>query len=419
MYRKFTLRKRVFIGLVIAICFNFISLFIFSFLYLKPNIDKISREEERLKLEILNSNYNSYEDLLNVLEIKPSIKYTLQDTNNNFLHQTEVKRVDKAFISSLIKINDENYLLQVYYVNNINVSRIIILFFEIQTFLVLIIFIMVGFTANKGILRPLDKLNNDICNYKFGKKPTRSKIKNEFDLIQNEFVNLTDSLETEKAEQTRIIASISHDIKTPLTSIIGYSDLIASDNLKHEEIKKYNEKINIKSKMIKEILSNFDDYLINNTNQTLKLESIKIKDLIEQLDNDYRMDLETNHIKLLIDCNCLSDIIMIDIMKMKRVFSNIISNSVRYLKTNGFIKISIKKNNENYVFKVSDNGPGVEEKIIDKIFEPLYTTDNSRKISGLGLSICKEFIILHGGTIKAYNNYGLTIEFTIPTKNNF
>ena len=168
--------------------------------------------------------------------------------------------------------------------------------------------------------------------------------------------------------------------------------------------------------MIKEILNNFDDYLINNTNQTLKLEKIKLKDLIEQLDNDYKMDLEANNIKLFINCNCLNDNIMIDVMKIKRVFSNIISNSVRYLKGNGFIKISIKKVNGSYVFKITDNGPGVDESIINKIFEPLYTTDYSRKISGLGLSICKEFIILHSGTIKAYNNYGLTIEFTIPIK---
>lgn len=417
MHRRFTLRKRVFTGLILAICFNFISLFVFSFVYLKPNIDKVSNEEELLKEEILNNDYENYEQLISKLDSVTSIKYTLQDTDNNFLHQTDVKRVDKAFIATLIKINDVNYLLQVYYINNVNVSKIIVLFFEIQAFLMLLIFIIAGFSANKGILRPLDKLNNDICNYKFGKKPIRSKVKNEFDLIQNEFVNLTDSLEEEKDEQTRIIASISHDIKTPLTSIIGYSDLIASDSLKQDEIKKYNEKINLKSKMIKEILNNFDDYLVNNTNQTLKLEKIKLKDLIEQLDNDYKMDLETNNIKLLINCNCFNDNIMIDIMKIKRVFSNIISNSVRYLKNNGFIKISIKKNNNDYIFKITDNGPGVDEKIINKIFEPLYTTDYSRKISGLGLSICKEFIILHGGSIKAYNNYGLTIEFTIPIIN--
>ena len=56
----------------------------------------------------------------------------------------------------------------------------------------------------------------------------------------------------------------------------------------------------------------------------------------------------------------------------------------------------------------------MDEKIINKIFEPLFTTDESRKNSGLGLSICKEFVEMHGGQIKAYNDKGLSIEFTIP-----
>lgn len=415
MNKNLTLRKRVFVGFLIAIIFNFVSLFIWSFFYIKPSIDKINNDENKLRNSILNYSYGSYEELVARLDSEALIKYTLRDINNNWLHETEIKRMDKAFISDFIEVDNKIYLLQVYYVNNINISKVILLFFEIQALLMLTIFFLAGYITNRGILKPLDKLIGDIRNYKFGKKPIRNKLKNEFDLIQNEFVNLTDSLDEEKNEQTRIIASISHDIKTPLTSIIGYSDLIACENLTKDEILKYNDKINLKSKTIKEILNNFDDYLINNTNQTLKLEQIKIKDLVEQLDNDYKMDLEVNGIEFLVETACTSDFVMIDIMKIKRVFSNIISNSVRYLKEGGIIKIDIKKENGNYIFKVSDNGPGVDNKILDKIFEPLYTTDNSRKISGLGLSICKEFIILHGGSIRAYNNFGLIIEFNIPS----
>ena len=63
------------------------------------------------------------------------------------------------------------------------------------------------------------------------------------------------------------------------------------------------------------------------------------------------------------------------------------------------------------------NGKGVDKAILDKLFDPFYTTDKSRKISGLGLSICKEFVELHGGNIKAKNlKKGFEIEFTIPIK---
>ena len=88
-------------------------------------------------------------------------------------------------------------------------------------------------------------------------------------------------------------------------------------------------------------------------------------------------------------------------------------------KPEGFDEIDISDDDNDYKFKVSDNGPGVDENIINKIFDPLFTTDSSRKISGLGLSICKEFVEMHNGQIEAHNDNGLIIDFTIPkTKRN-
>ena len=125
-------------------------------------------------------------------------------------------------------------------------------------------------------------------------------------------------------------------------------------------------------------------------------------------------DLEANNIKFITESDCSNEFIKIDISKIRRIFSNIIDNSVRYIKANGIIKVCVEEYEEYFKFIVSDNGKGVDDNIINKIFDPLFTTDNSRKISGLGLSICKEFIEMHNGSITAYNNLGLTIEFNIP-----
>jgi len=140
----------------------------------------------------------------------------------------------------------------------------------------------------------------------------------------------------------------------------------------------------------------------------------KIEDLIKQLYEDYRFDLQASNIDFIIESDCSLEFIKIDIRKIRRIFSNIISNSVRYIKASGIIKIKIEKEEKFYKFTISDTGKGVDESIVNKIFDPFFTTDNSRRISGLGLSICKEFVEIHGGTINAYNNLGLTIEFTIP-----
>lgn len=96
------------------------------------------------------------------------------------------------------------------------------------------------------------------------------------------------------------------------------------------------------------------------------------------------------------------------------MFSNIITNSIRQLnKEKKIIKINIIKKESFIIFEIADNGYGVKD--VKKIFEPLYTTDPSRKISGLGLSICEEIITSHEGNIKAINNEmgGLSIIFTL------
>ena len=181
-----------------------------------------------------------------------------------------------------------------------------------------------------------------------------------------------------------------------------------------DESQKYNEKIYDKAINIKDILSTFDDYLLNYEKMELKKTKVLIKDLVDALNDDYKIELMNNNIEFSVGTNVYEEAINIDVLKMKRVFANMIQNSTRYLKSGGLIKIEILNDKDNYLFKVIDNGPGVDKKIIKKIFDPLFTTDSSRKISGLGLSICKEFIEMHEGKIKAYNDNGLTIEFTIP-----
>ena len=189
--------------------------------------------------------------------------------------------------------------------------------------------------------------------------------------------------------------------------------MIEEEKLTKEEIKKYNQKIYEKALHLKNILATFDDYLVNQRKQKLELTSIKIKDLVKEIEKDYKLELENNGVELVIKTDIEESTITLDITKFKRIISNLISNSMRYLKDNGKITIEITSDDNNYLFHFKDNGIGVDDKIIDKIFEPLFTTDNSRKISGLGLSICKEFVTMHSGTIKGYNDNGFNIEFSI------
>lgn len=403
------LNKIMFVFLGFSSLLMLLSVFIWKYIYLNPIEEDISKEQEFIKEELSGCRYSKFEDLISKLDSLSDISYSIEkvkeDKDNN---------KDKVLFSEIIKIEEKSYLLRVYSNNKFDFSNLALGFFKIHGIITLIVTIIMGIMIERLIIRPLHKILFEIKNYKFGKKPKKNKIRNEIDFIQNEFVGLIDELDKEKCEQHRIIASVSHDLKTPLTSVIGYSNLILDKNMTKEQMLKYNSKINLKAKNMKDILNNFDEYLVNNNKTTLKLETIKISDLLKQLNEDYLFDLEANNIKFITESDCSNEFIKIDISKIRRIFSNIIDNSVRYIKANGIIKVCVEEYEEYFKFIVSDNGKGVDDNIINKIFDPLFTTDNSRKISGLGLSICKEFIEMHNGSITAYNNLGLTIEFNIP-----
>ena len=416
---KQKLGKRYVRAIILCFLINFFILCGWFLIRIKPLIPRLQHFKEEVFTEEIKKYYESYDDLINDINKTSSnhnILINVEDINGNIITENKKEDGDIPLVSEIIKVKEDVYLIEIYFDNYASITKIVIELLALQSVLIILILLITALYTREIVLKPINRLIEEIRDYKFGKKPKKRELNTEFDLISNEFSNLTDLLDEEKAEQTRIIASISHDIKTPLTSIIGYSDLLKEQNL-DKEAEKYNEKINAKALNIKELLSTFDDYLLNQEKIELNRSLVQVKDIVNQLNNDYKIELENNNIDFSITTKIPEKYISIDILKMKRVVSNMVSNSTRYLKNGGKIMIDISEEDKNYKFVIKDNGPGVNEKIINRIFDPLFTTDSSRKISGLGLSICKEFIEMHGGEINAYNDKGLVIEFTIPKEN--
>lgn len=408
--KKKSISKKILIALIFITTVNIFTLALWFLCNVEPMVNKKRYLKKEIVTKEIKDNYQSFDDLIIALD---KIKKEKEITFSIEKEKIKKDKQDLYLFSKKVFIDNEPYIVSAYFYKNMSILRLILELLVLQSILLTICMLLVFLFARDKIIKPVNKIIEAIRNYKFGKKPEAVPFENEFALIQNEFVALVDSLEEEKKEQNRIIASISHDIKTPLTSIIGYSDLIEEDNLTKEEIKKYNQKIYGKALHLKNVLATFDDYLINQKGQKLKLTAIKIKDLVEEIEKDYKLELMNNGVELVIKTNIEKEIIKLDIVKFKRIISNLISNSMRYLNENGCILIEITSDKDNFFFHFKDNGQGVDEKIIDKIFEPLFTTDNSRKISGLGLSICKEFVLMHEGSITCYNDNGFNIDFSI------
>lgn len=408
--KKKSISRKILIGLIFITTVNILTLGLWFLCNVEPMVNRKKALKKEIVTKEIKDNYQSLDNLIFDLDnIKKEKEITFSIEKEKALKDKQ----DLYLFSKKVLINNESYIVNAYFYKNMSILKLILELLAFQSILLTICMFLVFLFARDKIIKPVNKIIDAIRNYKFGKKPEPVPAENEFALIQNEFVSLVDSLEEEKKEQNRIIASISHDIKTPLTSILGYSNLIEEENLTKEEIKKYNKKIYEKALHLKNVLATFDDYLINQKEQKLELTFIKIKDLVEEIEKDYKLELMNNGVELVIKTNLEKEIIKLDIVKFKRIISNLISNSMRYLNADGKVLIEITSDKDNYFFHFKDNGPGVEEKILDKVFEPLFTTDNSRKISGLGLSICKEFVLMHGGSITGYNDNGFNIDFSI------
>lgn len=371
------------------------------------NIEKNIKENDKLDPPSLFEHIAKTYNLLLIV----------RDSENEIIFSNIENISDREYLTPfVVNINEENFLISVGKTNTINTISITKKFMTFEIIFISTITLFGLFIANKLLLEPINVTVRDINNYKFGIKPTKRKVTNEIYYVQNEFVDLTKTLEKEHNEQNRIISAISHDIKTPLTSVIGYSDLLINSKLTKKQTKELQEKIYNKAIHMKDIVSDFDDYLLSHKNRTYTFKTVNVKDLLGNIKFEYFDDLKEKHIKLDIINKSKENNIIIDIGKINRVFNNLIVNSIRHIKEmKGHITIECKDDKEYFYFKCIDNGIGVDEKYIKKIFDPLFTTDKSRKISGLGLSITKEIVEMHGGSIKAYNNKdkGLTIEFSI------
>ena len=314
---KQKLGKRYVRAIILCFLINFFILCGWFLIRIKPLIPRLQHFKEEVFTEEIKKYYESYNDLINDINKTSSnhnILINVEDINGNIITENKKENGDIPLVSEMIKVKEDVYLIEIYFDNYASITKIVIELLALQSVLIILILLITALYTREIVLKPINRLIEEIRDYKFGKKPKKRELNTEFDLISNEFSNLTDLLDEEKAEQTRIIASISHDIKTPLTSIIGYSDLLKEQNL-NEEAKKYNEKINSKALNIKELLSTFDDYLLNQEKIELNRSLVQIKDIVNQLNNDYKIELENNNIEFLITTKIPEKYISIDILK--------------------------------------------------------------------------------------------------------
>ena len=208
------------------------------------------------------------------------------------------------------------------------------------------------------------------------------------------------------------VANVSHELKTPITSIKTYSEtLLDQSNLNPQEIKfleVINNESNRMSNLVTDLLQLSD---IDYGSYKIKKESIDTYEAISLALDHLDLLIRNKHHKIILDVDMDIKNILADRNSLDRILINIISNAIKYTKPFGVIKIAAHSDFKNVYISVSDNGIGIPKKDLDLIFERFYRVEKSRSRemggTGLGLSIARDLTKSMGGDLKLESKFGI------------
>ena len=223
-------------------------------------------------------------------------------------------------------------------------------------------------------------------------------------------------------KKDELIVYLAHDIKTPLTSMIGYLSILDEiDDMPKKKQKNYISIALDKSYRLEDLINElFDVARFNSEKIVLEKEELNLNLMLEQIIDDFYPTLREVNKSIKLNYN---EPISIngDPDKLSRVFNNLIKNAISYSKEESEIVINLKKDNNNAIVEVINKGKQISKEKLSKIFEKFYRLDSARTSrtggSGLGLAIAKDIVELHNGTIIAESNEEeTTFQVTLPLK---
>lgn len=244
----------------------------------------------------------------------------------------------------------------------------------------------------------------------------------DFECMREELNIYKKNEEELRLREKELLACISHDLKTPLSSIIGYVEGIKDGIVKDKDgIERYS---NVILKRSKEMSKLIDDILeqskIELNEMSINKKEIYVDKYLLDVLEEVNLDISRHNIKLIYSKDIPQILVLIDPFRIRQVINNIIYNSVKYSKINGIIEIFIVNGEKDININIKDYGEGISTEDIPFVFNKFYRGDIHRDTnipgSGLGLSISKHIIECHGGTINCVSSIkeGTLISFTIP-----
>ncbi len=298
---------------------------------------------------------------------------------------------------------------------------------------------IISFITTQTIVKPIkeishgaDEIARGNLDYEIKYKSTNElgKTVESFNEMKRKLRDLIERQQKAEEERKILVAGIAHDLRTPLTCVKGYAEGLAdgiadTPEKQKKYVKTICESISNTEKILDDLLTvsklQLSGYELNKTD-------VSVNEFFGDGAEEIRMILEREDFDFFYENKCdAGTYIFIDIDRFSRVINNIISNSIKYKRTDikGRVDIAIDEYERSVIIEISDNGIGVENSSLTKIFDAMYRTDPARtqvsQGSGLGLAVCKQIVELHSGSIWARNSKGggLSIFISLPKQQFF
>ncbi|KLA32064.1 sensor histidine kinase [Bacillus cereus] len=434
------LGKKLFLSISLTVILIFtISLLLINYLLPKYNIYKTRESLEGITAQIQSIPSEQLDEAITSIENKGNVTIAYTSINNSedrindelrmqltrkrvalnklWITKEEVMKVKNFGQSN--KIYDQEKIKSSFFVKYIAKDDMLILvgvsiahsneviktlnsfYFYIFGITIFLIIVLVWILSTT-ITRPLKELSNvaeDISNLKFERAKVKTNdeigdLANSINIMSEKLNEAHEDLTDRNEHLKRFMGDVTHELKTPIALVKAYSMGIKDgldDGTYIDTIIKQTDHI---SNLIEELLQ-----FSKLERDVLEKEEFDIKSLVQSILDKHKIELESKEIDLQVNYNVGDAVVYADVNKMKMVFQNLISNSIKYT-ANQNIKITLENRSENIYFQIQNGMNAEQMKDIDKIWEPFYVLESSRSKdhsgTGLGLAIVKSILERHG-----------------------
>ena len=269
---------------------------------------------------------------------------------------------------------------------------------------------------NKHVQKPLNMLEDGMASFASGEKMGHLDYKGskEFERLYDSFNDMVDVLGASEKQRKaleedkqRMLAGLSHDLKTPITIIQGFTKAIKDGLVSEEDKQKYLQIILNKSTQMGDLINQFyeynklehPDFALEKTRQDVaELARTFLAGIYDEFElRGYNLDTQITEERLVCD---------VDAKQLTRVFENVVSNFFKYTPQGTTLLFVVEKDGDKAAIRIADNGPGINDESKKDVFEAFVVGEKSRKGqgSGLGLAVCKKIVEMHGGSISLAQN---------------